>query len=82
MELKIKFFDFRTITRARSLPDYSNDGSVIADVCKELLLQSDATHIPVRLIGVTVSRFPEKEKITEEPGLFQPEFNFKTLSGQ
>ncbi len=80
--LKIKFFDFRTITRARSLPDYSNDGSVIADVCKELLLQSDATHIPVRLIGVTVSRFPEKEKITEEPGLFQPEFNFKTLSGQ
>lgn len=74
--LKIKFFDFRTITRARSLPDYSNDPAQIAEVCKELLLQSEATTIPVRLIGVTVSRFPEKEEPPEKRGLIQGEFDF------
>lgn len=82
--LKLKFFDFRTVTRSRTLPGSINDAETIAGVCRELLVHSEADRIPVRLIGVTVSHFPEREKFSppEEAGagdgvFVQGEFDFQ-----
>ena len=75
--LKVKFFDFKTITRSRTLDSYTDNADVIASVARELLLASDAGKIAVRLLGVTVSNFPELEKIESPTGVWlQPEFDF------
>ena len=75
--VKVKFFDFRTITRSRSLRDFTQDSAMIFSVARDLLEHTEAEKIPVRLLGVTVSNFPESEK--EHAGMeqmIQPEFDF------
>ncbi|MBQ9336927.1 MAG: DNA polymerase IV [Lentisphaeria bacterium] len=75
--VKVKFFDFRTITRSRSIGEYTCDPDVIFSVARDLLEHTEAERIPVRLLGVTVSNFPEPEKDESEPGrMIQPEFDF------
>ena len=75
--LKVKFFDFRTITRSRSLSFYTRDAEVIFRIARELLEKTEAETVPVRLLGVTVSNFPETEKEDEgSGGMIQPEFDF------
>ena len=75
--VKVKFFDFRTITRSRSIGQYTCDADVIFAVARDLLEHTEAEKIPVRLLGVTVSNFPEPEKEDTEPGrMIQPEFDF------
>ena len=73
--LKVKFFDFRTITRSRTITEYTNDPEQINLVARELLLKTEAEKIPVRLIGVTVSNFYDPEP-GESGGMIQPEFDF------
>lgn len=80
--LKVKFFDFRTITRCRSLEHYTNEEELIAAVCGELLIQTDAGKIPVRLLGVTVSHFPEQDREKSEGVYYQPSLDFKYESGK
>jgi DNA polymerase-4 len=75
--VKIKFHDFRTITRSRTLERETNYAELIFDTARELLLASDAGKIPVRLLGVTLSGFPEEETIENPSGIWlQPEFDF------
>ena len=75
--VKVKYFDFRTITRSRSLKDFTADSAVIFQVARELLEHTEAGKIPVRLLGVTVSNFPEAEKKDSGPDqMIQPEFDF------
>lgn len=75
--VKVKFFDFRTITRSRSLKDFTCDPDVIFSVARNLLEHTEAEKIPVRLLGVTVSNFPETEKADAVPNqMIQPEFDF------
>ncbi|MCI6288452.1 MAG: DNA polymerase IV [Lentisphaeria bacterium] len=75
--LKVKFFDFRTITRSRSLSFYTRDAEVIFRTARELLEKTEAETVPVRLLGVTVSNFPETEKEDDGScGMIQPEFDF------
>ena len=75
--VKVKFFDFRTITRSRSLKDFTRDPEVIFAVARELLEHTEAEKIPVRLLGVTVSNFPVAKKDNPDPGqMIQPEFDF------
>lgn len=71
--LKIKFFDFRSITRSRSFSGYFNDDATITKTALDLLKKTEAGKIPVRLIGVTVSGF-YGERSTGT--LYQPEFEF------
>ncbi len=75
--LKVKFFDFRTITRSRSLDSHIDDANVISETARDLLLKTEAGKIPVRLIGITVSNFHDPEP-AENDGrdFFQPEFDF------
>ncbi len=75
--VKVKFFDFRTITRSHSLKESTDDATVIFQVARDLLEHTEAEKIPVRLLGVTISNFPETEKNDSSPNqMIQPEFDF------
>jgi DNA polymerase-4 len=74
--LKIKYSDFRLVTRSRSLAEPVRDAEVIADIAKSLLLQTDPADSNIRLMGITVSNFPnqapkpERLAPTDQLGLF------------
>src|ERR1700674_916453 len=53
--LKVRYGDFTTITRSRTLPGPVRDGRGIAECALELLLRTKALSRPVRLLGVTAS---------------------------
>lgn len=56
--LKIRFADFETKTRARTLPAATNIGPVIVDAARELLAEFDVAP-GVRLLGVSLSQLGE-----------------------
>lgn len=72
--LKLKYDDFVTVTRAKSLSKPIDSHKIITETCEELLKKTVAGECKVRLIGVTVSNFPEDE--ANSSLLFQPEFKF------
>ena len=53
--LKLRYGDFTTITRSRTLALPVADAGAIAACAKELLAKTDAPSRPVRLLGITVS---------------------------
>ncbi len=53
--LKLRFADFRTITRSRTLGAASDNDTEIFQVARELLARLRLGRVPVRLIGVSVS---------------------------
>jgi len=54
--LKVKYSNFESITRSKSLTNETYDGEAIAATCKELLRQkTEAGMRPVRLVGVSVA---------------------------
>lgn len=57
--LKVRFADFRTITRSRTSPDPVSSGPVIARIARELLAAIDPG-AGVRLLGVSVSQLVER----------------------
>jgi len=61
--LKLRYADFKTITRSKTLRRYTDQAQVIYRTASELLLQNtDAGREPVRLIGISVSGlFDESE---------------------
>lgn len=75
--LKVKFFNFKSITRSRTLKQETNDAELIAREAIDMLLKSEAGKVEVRLLGITVSQFPEvKKEEKEEAEPMQPEFDF------
>ncbi len=74
VSVKVKYFDFRTITRARTLNEYTDAAEVICRTAQELLTKTDMGQTAIRLLGVTVSGFPGI------PQIRQMEFDFmKTI---
>jgi DNA polymerase-4 len=59
LTLKIKYHDFRQITRSTSLDDLFSDYQTINDLSQKLLRQNFQTGDHVRLLGITVSNFAE-----------------------
>lgn len=59
--LKVKFSDFKQITRSRSLEQATDNTAAIFDVAVQLLAEVELRR-PVRLIGVGVSNFGEKPR--------------------
>jgi DNA polymerase IV len=53
--LKVRFTDFRTITRARTLPVPTDSDATLREVCAGLLEVAWRPGQPVRLLGVSVS---------------------------
>jgi DNA polymerase-4 len=55
ISLKVKYNDFKQITRAITLIDPVDDGNTIYHQCCSLLEKTEVGRRPVRLLGVTVS---------------------------
>jgi DNA polymerase-4 len=54
--LKVKYSDFRLLTRSATLETSTNDAGVIYTTCCELLKKTEAGKRPVRLLGIYLSR--------------------------
>ena len=59
--LKIRYADFKTVTRSRSLMKGIDDAETIMVQVKELLETTEIKTKKVRLLGITVSNFYEEE---------------------
>lgn len=53
--VKVRYADFTTLTRSRSLPTPTDDAERISKIAQGLLRATEAPHRPVRLLGVSVS---------------------------
>ena len=53
--LKLRFADFRTVTRGRTLPDATDTDTELHGIAAQLLARLQLGRVPVRLVGVTVS---------------------------
>ena len=65
--LKIKYSDFRQITRNKSLITAMNDLVTISNIAKELLAASFEEGQKIRLLGITVSNFAANNDKGTEP---------------
>jgi DNA polymerase IV len=61
LTLKIKYGDFRQITRSKSFNQPVGDAELIATTAKELLLATDPEHKRIRLMGISLSNFKEAQ---------------------
>lgn len=59
--IKVRLADFTTVTRARTLPERTNDPQVVVAVADGLLREYGPVD-PVRLVGVRVAGFEEAEE--------------------
>ena len=73
--LKIKYSDFRQITRNQSFSEATDDLGTVLEVAKKLLLSTEPDGKPVRLLGITLSNFGElilrKGKNSDQLDLFE-----------
>jgi DNA polymerase-4 len=69
--LKIKYSDFRLITRSQSLPHTVNDYDTILATSQKLLLDSNLDNVRVRLLGISLSNFNETASSGTKPGSHQ-----------
>jgi DNA polymerase-4 len=58
--VKIKYHDFKIVTRSKSFTEPTDDLSVIINTSKELLLNTEPDDVRIRLLGISVSNFGEK----------------------
>jgi DNA polymerase-4 len=71
--LKIKYNDFKQITRNHSVTEPISDLEIILQAAKKLLLATEPEGKKIRLLGVTLSNFGEivpKQKRTDQLELF------------
>lgn len=61
--LKIKYHNFKTITRNQSFDKPISDISYIIQTAKMLLLKTDLTDKKIRLLGISLSNFEELQKV-------------------
>lgn len=66
--LKIKYSDFRQITRNQSFPFPVGDLEKILETAKQLLLATEPDDKPVRLLGISLSNFGDVIPVTGKPG--------------
>lgn len=57
--LKIKYSDFRQITRSQSLPQAIDEEETIVAIAKQLLLATEPEGEKIRLLGISLSNFGE-----------------------
>jgi len=57
--LKVKYSDFRIITRSISLSAATDEAGLIATTARQLLQMTDLRSVYVRLLGITVANFKE-----------------------
>nr|WP_277605397.1 DNA polymerase IV [Glycomyces sp. L485] len=75
--VKIRFGDFRTITRSRMLPAPTDVGHEIHAVARELA--DAAATAPVRLIGVKLDHLVEASAVGRQVALGEPEHGWRDI---
>ncbi|MGD0036616.1 MAG: DNA polymerase IV [Bacteroidota bacterium] len=60
--LKLRYSDFKTITRAESI-EPTNDDTIVAHTARSLLHSAYTRKLPIRLIGVRLTNFDEEEQM-------------------
>ena len=58
--LKIKYHDFKLITRSQSFPAPVNDAETLLDTAMALLLKTELEGKKIRLLGISLSNFNEQ----------------------
>jgi DNA polymerase-4 len=61
--LKIKYFDFQSITRSVTIDEAADNASVIIKFVKPLLSKTEAGNKKVRLLGISVSNFDDQDSV-------------------
>jgi DNA polymerase-4 len=74
VSLKLRFSDFRTITRSRTLPEPTSVGRRIYEEVAGLLADAWQDRAPVRLIGVRVEQL---EADAGQPALWDPDEDWR-----
>ncbi len=64
--LKVKYHDFKMITRSFTLLEATNDSEIIFSTVQDLLKKSEVQTRPVRLLGVTIQNFGSDENDENE----------------
>ena len=59
--LKIKYFDFQSVTRSITIDEPADSASVIMKHIKPLLSRTEAGEKKVRLLGIAISNFDDQE---------------------
>lgn len=70
VSIKIRYPDFKSITRAITLGEYTSSFEPIYSAVKQLMDQHYKDNTPVRLIGMTVSHLKREDEIIEQQDLF------------
>lgn len=68
--LKIKYHDFKLVTRSRSFPEGVDDRDLIYQTACELLLATESEAKKIRLLGISLSNFegpPEEPRLEQLP---------------
>jgi DNA polymerase-4 len=64
LTVKVKYDDFKSVTRSTTFPEPIDDIDVVMATIKKLLEKTEAGHKKVRLLGVSVSNFVGGQKET------------------
>jgi len=72
--LKMKFTDFQTITRAKSLPSHVSDKPEFAQLAHALLAETLPLPLPIRLMGLTLSNL-DTDTPNDSPGRDDPQLS-------
>ena len=59
--LKVKYFDFQSITRSITVDESADSASVIMKYVRPLLSKTEAGEKKVRLLGISISNFDDEE---------------------
>ncbi|MCP3966349.1 MAG: DNA polymerase IV [Lentisphaerae bacterium] len=62
--VKVRYEDFKTVTRSQSFNQLTNDLDFIFETSLELLSRTEAGKQKVRLLGVTLSNFPGESELS------------------
>lgn len=66
VQLKVRYSDFSTVTRRRTVDPPLDSAMAILRVAKELLLRTNAGQRPVRLLGISLSQLLEGHEVQGE----------------
>ena len=77
--LKIKYFDFQTVTRRQTFDHFLTSAADIFSAAKDLLERTEAGRRPVRLAGISLSNFDPPRQARKEQSTVQAPLNSSDL---
>ena len=69
--LKVKYFDFQSVTRSVTIDEPADSATVIMRYIRPLLSKTEAGAKKVRLLGISVSNFDDQPTHVRQAGKYQ-----------